>query len=101
MLCIAPAVGFSDVAEAKTACAPVTGFVKFTRLNKLKASARNSALSLSPILVVLKIERSTARRFGPVKMFFPTLPNVPTVLPARPYSPFDGWGATRLFSVTA
>src|SRR5581483_1623016 len=55
----------------------VFGGPKFTRLKRLKNSARNSRLVLSVRAVVLNSEKSKLARPGPLKLPRPTLPNVP------------------------
>src|SRR6266849_8147842 len=54
------------------------GVAKFSVLKILKNSARNWSRSCSLILVSFDSEISALKKWGPRKVFLPTLPKVPT-----------------------
>ena len=55
----------------------VLGVPRFTRLKRLKNSARNSNwLSLNGMGKLLKVEKSTVARPGPRSVFRPSVPKV-------------------------
>jgi len=54
--------------------------IKLTLLKTLKNSARNCTEACSLILVFFRRPKSMLKSFGPRKLFFPELPNVPSAL---------------------
>src|SRR5712692_4547042 len=74
------------------------GFAKFTRLKRLKNSARNSMLFDSPTGKRLMMEKSTLTCFGPRSTLRPTLPKSVPVTPAGavPFELGISWPASTI-----